>query len=378
MRGTNPTKTPYGLYIHIPYCRSRCRYCDFYSLPLGGNALGDGQVPDAYVQALLRALPRFAPRDAAGKPLRPSTLYFGGGTPSLLSPAQLEEIIHAADPLPGAEVTLEANPGTASAEKLAAFKNAGANRLSLGVQSARDDSLRLLGRPHTAKDARQALGDAEKAGFGNISGDIMLALPGYTRHEFDETLALLKEGGASHISAYLLKLEPGTPLAQDPPTHLPGPDEAADFYLYACERLEAAGYRQYEISNFARDGRESRHNLLYWECENWLGLGPGAHSCLGGRRFSFPPDTAAFTAGASIHEEGALGADDFIMLRLRLISGLPEEELFSRYGIHLSQKQKKLLSSLESAGLATHKNGNHALTPRGMLVQNSILSQLLE
>ena len=257
-----------GLYLHIPYCFSKCRYCDFYSRP------GELGVPDAYVDALLRELHRFAP-DA---PLRPDTLYFGGGTPSLLTPAQAERLIRAAEPVPGAEITLEANPETVTEESLRGFRAAGVNRISFGVQSARDTQLRTLGRPHNAKQARAAFAAARRAGFENISGDIMLALPHYTQAEFDETLELIEKGGATHISAYLLKIEPDSAFGKHPPEGLPTGDEAADFYLYAVEQLEHHGYRQYEISNFAKPGYEGRHNLIYWDCGDYLGLGPAAHS----------------------------------------------------------------------------------------------------
>ena len=200
-----------GLYLHIPYCFSKCRYCDFYSRP------GERGVPDAYVDALLRELHRFAP-DA---PLRPDTLYFGGGTPSLLTPAQAERLIRAADPVPGAEITLEANPETVTEESLRGFRAAGVNRISFGVQSARDTQLRTLGRPHNAKQARAAFAAARRAGFENISGDIMLALPHYTQAEFDETLELIEKGGATHISAYLLKIEPDSAFGKHPPEGLP-------------------------------------------------------------------------------------------------------------------------------------------------------------
>ena len=269
-----------GLYLHIPYCFSKCRYCDFYSHP------GERGVPDAYVDALLRELHRFAP-DA---PLRPDTVYFGGGTPSLLTPAQAKRLIRAADPVPGAEITLEANPETVTEESLQGFRAAGVNRISFGVQSARDSQLRTLGRPHSAKQARAAFAAARHAGFENISGDIMLALPHYTQAEFDETLELIEKGGATHISAYLLKIEPDSAFGKHPPEGLPTGDEAADFYLYAVEQLEHHGYRQYEISNFAKPGYEGRHNLIYWDCGDYLGLGPAAHSCMGGKRFCYAPE----------------------------------------------------------------------------------------
>ena len=177
----------FGLYIHIPYCRSKCRYCDFYSTPCP-----DG-VPEAYIDALCREMDRFSP--CGSTPLRPDTLYFGGGTPSLLTPAQAARLIRAAGPAPGAEITLEANPETVTPERLAAFRRAGVNRLSLGIQTARDDSLARLGRRHTAAQSRRALGMAVQAGFTDISGDLMLALPAYTMAELDETIALLAESG---------------------------------------------------------------------------------------------------------------------------------------------------------------------------------------
>lgn len=292
---------------------SKCRYCDFYSHP------GERGVPEAYVDALLRELSRFAPE----RPLQPDTLYFGGGTPSLLRPEQAKRLIDAARPMPGAEITLEANPETVTEESLAGFREAGVNRISFGVQSARDTQLRTLGRPHTAKQARAAFAAAQRAGFTNISGDIMLALPYYTEAEFDETLELIEGGGATHISAYLLKIEPDSAFGKHPPEGLPTGDEAADFYLYAVEQLEHHGYKQYEISNFAKPGYEGRHNLIYWDCGDYLGLGPAAHSCMGGRRFYYPPDTAAFLNDAAAPVmDGSCGAEDYLILQLRLRKGL--------------------------------------------------------
>lgn len=362
----------YGLYIHVPYCRSKCRYCDFYSAP------GSRGVPEAYIDALLRDFARYAPRDAAGRVLPPVTVYFGGGTPGLLAPAQVERVMTVICPAAGAEVTLEANPDGCTEEWLAGWRAAGANRLSLGVQSARNDSLRRLGRLHTAQDAREALWRAAVAGFDNISVDIMLALPGYTNDEFDETLALAVQGGASHVSAYMLALEAGTPFGQAPPTGLPTADEAAGQYLHAVRALAWAGYAQYEISSFAQPGHEGRHNGIYWDCGNWLGLGPAAHSSLEGRRFSFGRDVAAFLADElPPQDEGEMTWEDYMMLRLRLVTGLEEEELVRRYGRGLSSEQTCLMQRLAEQRLARRTSGGWALTPEGLLVQNSILAQLL-
>ena len=360
----------FGLYIHIPYCRSKCRYCDFYSTPCP-----DG-VPEAYIDALCREMDRFSP--CGSTPLRPDTLYFGGGTPSLLTPAQAARLIRAAGPVPGAEITLEANPETVTPERLAAFRRAGVNRLSLGIQTARDDSLARLGRRHTAAQSRRALGMAVQAGFTDISGDLMLALPAYTMAELDETTALLAESGCTHISGYLLKIEPNTVFGKRPPEALPGDDAAADFYLAAVEKLAALGYAQYEISNFARPGFESRHNRIYWDCGDYLGLGPAAHRCMGGKRFATPAGTAAFLAAPAVYEpQGECTAEDYIMLQLRLSRGLSLSALRARYGVSFSSEKLRFLQTLAEHGLAVFDGSVLRLTPRGMLVQNSILCELV-
>ena len=357
-----------GLYLHIPYCFSKCRYCDFYSAP------GRRGVPSAYTDALLRELARFAP-DA---PLRPDTLYFGGGTPSLLDPADAARLIEAAAPLPGAEITLEANPETVDEAKLRAFREAGVNRISFGVQSARDPQLKTLGRPHTAKQARAAFRAARDAGFTNISGDIMLALPHYTQAEFDGTLELIEAGGATHISAYLLKIEPDSAFGQHPPEGLPTADEAADFYLYAVEQLEHHGYQQYEISNFAKPGSEGRHNLIYWDCGDYLGLGPAAHSCMGGKRFYSPADTDAFLNDrAAPVLDGGCGAEDYLILQLRLRKGLDLAAYKARYGVTFSTQQLAFVQNCVKSGYARFDGKTLALTPSGLIVQNSILAELL-
>ena len=215
------------------------------------------------------------------------------------------------------------------------------------MQSARDTQLRTLGRPHNAKQARAAFAAARRAGFENISGDIMLALPHYTQAEFDETLELIAEGGATHISAYLLKIEPDSAFGRHPPEGLPSPDEAADFYLYAVEHLEHHGYRQYEISNFAKPGYEGRHNLIYWDCGDYLGLGPAAHSCMGSRRFYYPADTEAFLNDkAAPVMDGGCGAEDYLILQLRLRKGLDLAAYKARYGKEFFHHPARLCEKL--------------------------------
>ena len=366
---------PFGIYLHIPYCSSRCRYCNFYTHP------GFTQVPQNYIDALIASYQNFRlTHQGAALPLQPDTVYFGGGTPGLLSAQQVEQLLSVVNPVKNAEITLEANPVPGLAPKLAGWYSAGINRLSLGVQTADDQSLKRLGRLHTAADATQAFQAAQKAGFTNISGDIMLALPSYSYQEFDQTLDLLESGGAVNISAYLLKIEPQTAFGKKEPACLPTPDQASDYYLYAVEKLAEKGYQQVEISNFAKTGFAGRHNLLYWNCQDYLGLGPGAHSSIGSRRFSVPEDLPSFLQHPSLtQEEGTVTGDDYIMLRLRLTEGLDETILKNRFGQQLTQKQKQFFTQLAGSGYATRnpQTQNWRLTPSGMLVQNAILSQLL-
>lgn len=354
----------FGIYLHLPFCPAKCRYCDFYSAP------GARAVPQPYVDALLRELRK--------NTRRPDTLYFGGGTPGLLSPAQVSALIKAAAPLPGAEITLETNPEIVEENALRGFAAAGVNRISFGVQSADDAQLRRLGRLHTAADAARALTLARRAGFRDICGDIMMALPHYSRQEFDRTLALLRDGGCTHISAYLLKVEPGTVFARFPPEGLPGPDEAAEFYLYACRRLEEEGYSQYEISNFARPGHQGRHNLLYWNCRDYLGIGPAAHSCMDGKRRFWPCDTAGFTAGTLREQpEGLCNAEDYLLMQLRLCSGLDLAAYEARGGTPFDARRLAFVRQCVCHGYARFDGRRLALTPAGMIVQNAILRELL-
>lgn len=355
---------PFGIYLHIPYCPAKCRYCDFFSRP------GCRAVPQDYCDALARELRKNS--------RRPDTLYFGGGTPALLSPAQAAALIEAADPLTGAEITLEANPDVVTPETLKGFRAAGVTRISFGVQSADDAQLRRLGRTHTAAGAAQALDWAVQAGFDEICGDIMLALPGYSNAEFDETLSLLAEGGCTHISAYLLKIEPGTAFAARRPEGLPDADTAAEFYLYAVEKLAQAGYRQYEISNFAKPGHEGRHNLLYWNCRDYWGVGPAAHSCLNGVRRFWPGDTEAFIAGTlREQEEGVCDAEDFLLMQLRLTKGLCMDEYAAHGGEPFTPAQQAFLRQCEAHGYAAWDGETLRLTPAGMVVQNAILEELI-
>ena len=353
-----------GLYIHIPFCVKKCNYCDFYSIG-GGDT-----VSDKYVDAVIKEIKKYP--DVQWK-----TVYFGGGTPSLLAPYQVEKILRSLDIIPDAEITLEANPETVTLKKLQGYRNAGVNRLSFGVQTANQQSLETLGRIHSNQKVKEAFENAKKAGFTNISGDVMLGLPGYTEKELDDTVELLSQLGATHISAYMLKIEQGTPFAKNTPQNLPDEDKMSDFYLYACEKIESMGYKQYEISNFAKDGCQSQHNNIYWKLENYIGIGPSAHSCFDGKRFYYPRDIKAFMENPQTIADGEVDADEYIMLSLRLKSGLNLAQLKERWGKELSYLQLRKLEMLQKQGYITFENNTVSLTPKGFLMENAIACEIM-
>ena len=372
---------PVGLYIHVPFCLSKCPYCDFYSLPLAA----DEEWLDRYTTAVETALDRWA--DRLNGPA--DTLYFGGGTPSLLGGERLARLIERAArrfSLKGAEITLEANPADAEglnglAETLRIFAQAGGNRLSLGMQSSSEDELRLLGRRHGAAAVIQAVEAAHKAGLANLSLDLMLAVEGQNEASVRRSADLCGKLGAAHVSAYPLKIEEQTPFGKRNDLRLPGEDEAASLYLTACETLEKSGFRQYEISNFAQPGRESRHNLKYWTGAPYLGIGPSAHSCIGGRRFAYPRDLTAFLKGAEpqpeAEEEIRTGSpEEFLLLRLRLTDGLTETAYTARFGTAIPEVWRERAASLPRHLLVCDPKGIR-LTREGFLLSNAILAELL-
>ena len=276
-----------GLYLHIPFCKSKCAYCDFYSLPHSEEKM------DAYAAALLRHLEEVAPRCTAHTV---DTVYFGGGTPSYLGEKRLTHLLKAVKKrfhvASDAEITLEANPDSAGDWKaLRTLRKAGFNRISLGVQAADDDLLRRIGRVHTWEQALSAAAAARMAGFDNLSLDLIYGLPGQTLEAWQDTLRSAAALEPQHLSCYGLKVEPGTPLWQQRDSaDLPDDDTQADMYLWTVDYLQKKGYEQYEISNFAQPGYESRHNLKYWTLGEYAGFGPGAHSDMGGVRFAYERD----------------------------------------------------------------------------------------
>ena len=372
-------KPTLGLYIHIPFCKAKCAYCDFYSLAHSEEKM------DAYMTALLRHLEEVAPR-AAG--MQVDTVYFGGGTPSYLGAARLCRILQTVLRRYGvardAEITLEANPDSAGDWKeLRRLRRAGFNRLSLGVQSTDDALLRRIGRVHTYEQVQQAVKAARKAKFTNLSLDLIYGLPGQTMEDWQRTLADAVALGPEHLSCYGLKLEEGTPLWQQRQTlTLPDDDAQADMYLYTVAALGEMGYEQYEISNFAKPGKASRHNLKYWNMEEYAGFGPGAHSDFGGVRYGYVRDVDSYIAGKLVLSESetdsTLARDyEYVMLSLRTAAGIDRQTFEKRYRQRF-QPMETLFEQYEKAGLALPTEGGWRLTPKGFLVSNSIIAALQE
>lgn len=362
-----------GLYLHIPFCEKKCRYCDFYSTYLNEKLL------DSYTAALIKSIKAWG-----GKLRRPiSTVYFGGGTPSLLGKGILplmEAIKESFTLEKNAEITLELNPHSHSAENLKLFKSAGINRLSIGMQSGIENELEALGRTHTFADTVSTVENARKVGFNNLSLDLMLGLPDSTSNTLKESLEKLLTLSPEHISAYILKIEQNTVFGkQKENLNLPDDDQTAEQYLLMCETLENAGYGHYEVSNFAKKGYESRHNLKYWNCDEYLGLGPAAHSFLEGKRFYYPRDIKDFISGNEPVFDSIGGEwEEYIMLRLRLKEGLNLATLESRYGKTLSAHTLRKINVFEKNGLVATNNNCVSLTNKGFLLSNAIISEILE
>lgn len=367
-----------GLYLHIPFCSSICTYCNF------NRGLFEGGLKDRYVAALEQELRRSSDRG-----LTADTIFFGGGTPSLLEPAEIGRIIAACrdtfDVTPDAEVTLETNPETSSPERMEGFRAAGVNRVSFGVQSFRDAELKRLGRIHSADRARGAVIEAREAGFDNISLDLMMWLPQQSRADWQQSIEALVDVGPEHASLYLLELYPNAPLKEDMARagwSLAPDDDAAEMYLWSLERLDRAGYAQYEISNVARPGRASRHNLKYWQDGEWLGFGCGAHSTRAGVRWKNVASTEDYirrlASGEPLAAERREMApeaqfEDALFTGLRLAAGMDVVAIGGRYGQDVWGRYGPALQPFIDEGLLLREGPRLRLTRPGMLVANEIM-----
>lgn len=363
-----------GLYIHIPFCKSKCGYCDFYSFR---PSVGD---MDKYLEAVLSCMKIWSKRITGEF----DTIYFGGGTPSFFGGERISKIIESAKELfcisPFSEITVECNPSSSSEELMNELSKAGVNRVSLGVQSALTSERKLLGRLSNSAQAKEAVSFAKKCGINNVSLDLMLGIPGQTIATLDESIDFILSCGASHVSAYMLKLEEGTALYKNRKSiSFPDEDEVCDMYLHAVERLENEGFEQYEISNFAKPGFESRHNLKYWKCEEYLGIGPAAHSFIGGKRFFYSRSFDNFVAGVEpILDGDGASAEEYIMLRLRLKEGVDESSYKARYGRCIPESMWNKAKEFEKSGHMELSEGRMNLTPKGFLVSNYIIGELID
>ncbi|MCL4813617.1 MAG: radical SAM family heme chaperone HemW [Vicinamibacteraceae bacterium] len=369
--------SPLGVYIHIPFCAAICGYCNF------NRGLLDEPLKARYVDALVAHITREGAREAV------DTIYFGGGTPSLLTPGELERILQACRAAwavrDDAEVTLEANPESVGLEAARAYRAAGVTRVSLGVQSFDDAALRQLGRLHDAAGARRAVEVLRRAGYDNVSLDLMMWLPGQTVESWLASVDQLIAVGPEHASIYLLEVYPNSPLRDEMARAgtSQAPDDVAEaMYLGAFERLEEAGLLQYEISNVARPGRESRHNLKYWTDGDWLAYGCGAHGSVGLRRFRHVAGIADYvervaagvaTEAETVRQTPAERAADAAFMGLRTREGIDAAAIRARYGVDLWARHGEALAPFVEGGWLVRDGTRLRLTRRGFLVANEIM-----
>jgi oxygen-independent coproporphyrinogen-3 oxidase len=367
-----------GLYVHVPFCAAICNYCNF------NRGLFDAALKEQYVDAVCREI------RLRGRGVPADTIFFGGGTPSLLEPGEISAIVQTCRDnfalTADAEVTLEANPEGVSEARLAGFREAGVNRLSFGVQSFRDDELQRLTRLHSAGRAVAAVREARAAGFDNLSLDLMMWLPQQTVAHWLESVDALIDLGPDHASLYMLEVYPNAPLREQMARaqwSVAPDDDVADMYLQSMERLDAAGYRQYEISNVAKPGLQSRHNLKYWTDGEWLGFGPGAHTTIDGVRTRNVSGTGEYVSAVSsggtlVAEARPLSPHDrmeeALFTGLRLSEGLSVDAVRARYGIDLWSEFGGELQPFRDLGWLIYDEGRLWLTRAGMLLAHEMMA----
>ncbi|MCL2079728.1 MAG: radical SAM family heme chaperone HemW [Oscillospiraceae bacterium] len=376
-----------GVYVHIPFCKSRCAYCNFYSLP-SSSVAGGGKLMSAYKAAVIKHIAEYS---AQLDGYLIDTIYFGGGTPSHFGASRLVDILDALKKsghvLLDSEITAEINPASITKDEMIRLRRAGFNRLSIGVQCADNTTLHNLGRTHTYEESVKTIKDARAAGFKNLSVDVVYGLPSQTAETWAQTIQKIASLKAEHISCYSLKIEEGTELYafKDSP-FIPDDDTAANMYLYAVDMLSRFGYKQYEISNFARRGFESKHNMKYWLGEDYIGFGPGAHSCIDQSRYSFTEDVNAYIEQVGLgrriveHDEDMSdfeNAGEYLMLRLRTTHGISEKEYYDIYRLKMDLVLN-LLRKYEENGWAVFKDGRWRFTPKGFMISNVLIGELLE
>ncbi len=367
-----------GIYLHIPFCLSKCHYCDFCSTRAGEEVI------EKYTSALCSEILSF--RKEHGGSLVADTVYFGGGTPSLLSLSQLERILSALDKSfsvdKSCEITIEVNPKTADREKLSGMYSLGINRLSIGMQSGNDSELKLLGRIHSFEDFKKCYFDAREVGFDNISADLMYGIPDQSEESFACSMEKLTALAPEHISSYCLTIEEGTNFyKRQGKLNFPNEDKVSDMYSQMSEYLSSCGYKKYEISNFARDGFESRHNLKYWRCREYIGFGAAAHSYFNDTRYAHSRDIETYLRGESIicdiemidREEQMR---EFLMLGMRLSKGVELSSFREKFGLELTERFPKIKNYCPE--FITLTDEKCSFSEKGFFVSNFILADLLD
>ncbi|MDD5795976.1 MAG: radical SAM family heme chaperone HemW [Oscillospiraceae bacterium] len=362
----------FGLYIHIPFCSQKCPYCDFFS-----KTANDEKICE-YTEHLMKSIEYWSRKTDR----LVTSVYFGGGTPNMLGEknlcAVLEKIKACFNISSDAEITTELNPSFSDLLNFENLRKSGFNRLSFGMQSSNNDELKMLGRKHTADEVKSVVINAQNSGFENISLDLMLGIPKQTKSSLAESIKFCKDCNVTHISAYILKIEKNTPFYKKQATlNLPDDDRQAELYLFACEELEKYGYLQYEISNFSKTGYESKHNLTYWECEEYIGIGPSAHSFFDGKRFYYERSFEDFYKNKIVFDCFGGDKEEYIMLNLRLKKGLDLKKYQDKFKEKIPDSTIKKAESFEKMGLLTLEDNSIRLTKEGFLVSNTIISELI-
>ena len=360
---------PIGLYIHVPFCAVKCPYCDFYSV----NA--NDSIMDDYTSVLIDRIKSYKGLYSA------DTVYIGGGTPSILGTKRLKSILSAVNSSFGnnsQETTIEVNPRSSRFLDMAVRKEHGINRVSIGLQSGNSDELEVLGRRHTADDVNRAVEYIKNGGIDNISLDLMLGISRQTEESLSKSIDFCHKLDVKHISAYILKIEENTPYynIQDK-LNIPDDDYVCDLYEHAVEKLKSLGYNQYEISNFCKSGYESKHNLKYWHCEEYLGIGPAAHSFIDGKRFYYNRSIDDFRRGIIVEDGTGGDPEEYIAMALRLSEGLQYDKYEERFGIKFPERCKKNAELISKTKMLTVSSDGINLNPKGFLCSNSIISKIL-
>lgn len=360
-----------GLYIHIPFCKSKCPYCDFFSIKMNDEEM------NRYVDKVIERFDKYCNDNIVL-----DTVYFGGGTPSTLGTERIAKILNVINDKftvdENAEITMEMNPTSKELINFTVLKECGLNRLSIGMQSAVESEMKLLGRTHSQEDVINTVNQAKKSGIDNISLDLIIGVPTQTKESLKYSMDFCKSLGVKHISAYILKIEEGTKFYTIKDSlNMPSDDEQAEMYMYVSEYLGSIGYNQYEISNYSLEGFESKHNTKYWRCEEYIGIGPSAHSFYNGERFYYNRSFEEFYNDKTNFDCIGGTEEEFIMLNLRLKRGLIFKAYEEKYNKKFPEEIIKKAKILEKAGLLTVDKEKVSLNRKGYLVSNAIICELI-